>query len=118
MNTNTCFHRCCFCCNSDSLSRSWCMQTSSNFHITRYTSWKTILNYNQWKLIMEKRLKMSLMFQICTLRMSRYENFWFETYGQFQIGKHLSEMFLIRNGLKKGHTFINTAVQLCFTIYH
>lgn len=55
-NNNTCFHKCCFYYNSDSLSRHWCMQTSSHFHITRNISWKTILNYNQWKLMMEKSI--------------------------------------------------------------
>jgi hypothetical protein len=40
-----------------------------------------------------------------------------ETYSKVHIGKNVSDIFPIQNGLKQGD-FINIAFQLCFRIYH
>jgi len=40
-----------------------------------------------------------------------------ETYSRVQVGKNLSDMFPIRNGLKQGDT-ITITFQLCFTVCH
>jgi hypothetical protein len=41
-----------------------------------------------------------------------------ETYSRVQVGKHLSDTFRIKNGLKQGDAFIAIAFQLCFGICH
>ena len=37
-----------------------------------------------------------------------------ETYSRVQVGKHLSNMFPIKNSWKQGDAFITIAFQLCF----
>jgi hypothetical protein len=41
-----------------------------------------------------------------------------ETYSKVCIGKYLSYMFTIQNGLKQGYAFITIALQLCFGVCH
>jgi len=41
-----------------------------------------------------------------------------ETYGRVRVGKNLSDIFPIRNGLKQGDAFITIAFHLCFRICH
>jgi hypothetical protein len=39
-----------------------------------------------------------------------------ETYNRVQVGKHVSDMFPVRNGLKE--CLIAIAFQLCFRVHH
>ena len=41
-----------------------------------------------------------------------------ETYSIVRVGKNLSDIFPIRNGLKQGDALIAIAFQLCFGICH
>ena len=41
-----------------------------------------------------------------------------ETYSRVRVGKNLSDMFPIKNGLKQGDPFITIAFQLCFRVCH
>jgi hypothetical protein len=41
-----------------------------------------------------------------------------ESYSKFRLGKHLSDMFPIRIGLKQGDAFIFIAFPLCYRVYH
>ena len=41
-----------------------------------------------------------------------------ETYCRVQVGKHLSDMVPIKNGLKKGDAFIAIDFSLCFSRCH
>jgi len=39
-----------------------------------------------------------------------------ETYSRVRVGKYLSDMFPIKNGLKQGDVFSSIALQLCFRV--
>jgi hypothetical protein len=41
-----------------------------------------------------------------------------ETYNGVWVGKHMSDMFPVKNGLKKRRNFITIVFQLCFRICH
>jgi hypothetical protein len=41
-----------------------------------------------------------------------------ETYSRVRVGKHLSDMFPIKNGLKRGRCLIAFAFQLCVRVRH
>ena len=42
----------------------------------------------------------------------------YEKYSRVQVGKHLSDMFPTRNGMKQGNVFSTIAFQLCFRLCH